>query len=213
MNYPILMADIIDSGRKDSKVLIHQFKKIVASINTSRKLNFLSPLTITLGDEFQGIVDTIPNGLKIILEIEELIIEHLYDLKFRYVLSFGAIDTEINSNIAYEMLGKGLTKARKSLNELKKNQNSRFHVQLDSKNNEYEEIINKAFVVYQSFIDSWKVKDYKIIWQFLNRRHYKVVAKNVNLDESSAWRRERSLRMHEYFTTKDIVLFLIAKLK
>ena len=61
-------------------------------------------MTITLGDEFQGVIDSTENAIKVIFEIEEEIINNNQDLKLRYVINKGKIDTPINKNIAYEML-------------------------------------------------------------------------------------------------------------
>ncbi|HEY1010225.1 MAG: SatD family protein [Daejeonella sp.] len=209
MNYPILMADIINSGKKDSRLLMSQLRDIVTAINNKGKV--VSPLTITLGDEFQGITSSIPDGIKTILNIEELIITNQFDLKLRYVLNYGKIDTKINTKTAYEMLGRGLTEARKSLNELK-NEDSRFLISLGDNMKDTAEIINQAFIIYQSFVDSWKINDYPIVAEFFKTNDYKVVAEKVNLDRSSAWRRRKSLKMHEYETIKNIIVTLLKPL-
>ena len=209
MNYPILMADIINSGKKDSKLLMAQLKEIVGLINKEGQL--LSPLTITLGDEFQGITNSISNGIKTIIEIEEIIIENHFDLKLRYVLNYGRIDTESNTKTAYEMLGEGLTEARNSLNELK-SKDSRFLILLGQGMKDTADLLNKTFIIYQSFADSWKINDYPIVAEFLKTDDYKIVAEKVNLDKSSAWRRRKSLNMHEYETIKNIILTLLKPL-
>lgn len=209
MNYPILMADIINSGKKDSQLLMTQLKEIVKLIN--KKPHIVSPLTITLGDEFQGLTDTIANGVKTIIDIEEIIIENQFDLKLRYVLNYGRIDTRINTKAAYEMLGEGLTEARNSLNELK-GKDARILILLGDKMIDISDILNKAFIIYQSFADSWKLNDYPIVAEFLKTDDYKIVAEKVKLDKSSAWRRRRSLKMHEYETIKNIILTLLKPL-
>lgn len=206
MNYPILMADIINSGKKDSRLLMSQLKDIVGSTNKKGKL--VSPLTITLGDEFQGITGSVADGIKTILEIEELIITNQFDLKLRYVLNYGKIDTKINTKTAYEMLGQGLTEARKNLNELK-NEDGRFLILLGDKMKDLADLINQTFIIYQSFVDSWKTNDYPIVAEFLKTNDYKVVAEKVKLDRSSAWRRRKSLKMQEYETIKNIILTLL----
>lgn len=208
MELPILMADVIDSGRKNASLLMQQIKDVVSIINKEKSKNLVSPLTITLGDEFQGLTNTIENGIKTIFDIEELIIDKQYDFKLRYVLLYGDVDTEINKNIAYEMLGNGLTSARKELNTLKNN-DSRFQIRLNKNNVKKEEYLNKAFCIYQSFVDSWKEKDLKIVKEFLIHEDYKIVAQNVNIDQSNAWRRKKSLNIHEYKDIKKIILFIL----
>lgn len=202
------MADVIASTKLNSDLLIKQFRFLVDSINNNRPNQLKSPLTITLGDEFQGVIDSIENGIDIIFEMEELRIEHDFDFKLRYVLYQGQIDTEINKNIAYQMLGEGLTKARESLSSLKKS-NNRFLIFLEdqAKSN----ALNKAFSIYQNLVDSWKKKDIALVKEFLKHDNYKVVAKITGIDPSNAWRRKKSLNMTSYNYCKEIILILLKK--
>ncbi|GAB2633203.1 SatD family protein [Belliella aquatica] len=203
---PILMADVIASTKLNSDILMKQFRLLVDSINNNRHNQLKSPLTITLGDEFQGVIDTIENGIDIIFDMEELRIVHDFDFKLRYVLHEGQIDTEINKNIAYQMLGEGLTKARESLSILKKS-NNRFLIQLEdqAKSN----ALNKAFSIYQNVVDSWKKKDVALVKEFLKNDDYKVVAKIADIDPSNAWRRKNSLNIKIYKYCKEIILILL----
>lgn len=202
------MADVINSGRKNSSLLMQQLKDVVAIVNRQKSKNLISPLTITLGDEFQGLTNTMENGVKTIFDIEEIILDKQYDLKLRYVLLYGEIDTKINNKIAYEMLGEGLTNARKDINSLK-NKDARFHIRLNKNEEKKEQYLNKAFFIYQNFVDSWKEKDLEIVKQFLLHEDYKIVAQNVNIDQSNAWRRKKSLNIHEYNDIKKIILFIL----
>lgn len=67
----ILMADIISSRNYPSKNLINDFKSIVQSTNNKYKEQMISPLTITLGDEFQGVINDLKSSISIILYMEE----------------------------------------------------------------------------------------------------------------------------------------------
>jgi hypothetical protein len=211
MDFPILMADIIDSGHKSSNLLMIQFKNVVTILNEKHRENIISPLTITLGDEFQGICNTIESGIKIIFDIEEIILNHHYDFKLRYVLLYGKIDTEINKNTAYEMLGEGLTAARNELVILKK-KDARFSFRLQTNERIKETYLNKAFFIYQNFVDSWKEKDRAIVNEFLKHEDYKIVAQNININPSNAWRRKKSLSIIEYKDIKEIILVLNSKI-
>ncbi|WP_194976821.1 SatD family protein [Aquiflexum lacus] len=200
---PILMADIKGSSKVPAEKLMKQFRALVGKVNTDRKENIKSPLTITLGDEFQGVIDTFENGIKIIFELEEEIVSSEFDFKLRYVLLEGQIDTEINEDIAYQMLGSGLTSARKDLEELKKG-DRRFLIKSDK--DPKDVYLNKAFNIYQNFVDSWKEK--ALVKEFLNFDDYKIVAKHIGLDPSNAWRRKRSLNIVEYKDIKDLILVI-----
>lgn len=205
MKHIILMADIIKSRNGEPKKLMAHFKKLVSEINISKRKGIVSPLTITLGDEFQGIVKNIETGVEIIFKIEELIIKECLELKLRYILHSGQIDTTINKKVAYEMLGPGLTAARSLLMNLKRD-SARFTINTDHKIDSY---INKSLFLYQSIVDSWKKKDLKIVANFLEFGDYKTVAEHANVDISSAWRRKKSLKITEYLYAKELILYLI----
>ena len=205
MKYFILMADIIQSREYKPTNLMQNFKKICDNINKKYKESFLSPITITLGDEFQSIVGSLKDGIEIIINFEEEIIYSKKYFKLRYVLNYGDIDTQINPDKAYEMLGPGLTDARNML-EVEKHKDKRFII--DVKNSKLTLQLNLAFFLFQSIVDKWKYKDYKTISAFLKHNDYKKVAKVIKKDVSSAWRREKSLKIDEYSAAKKLLYSL-----
>lgn len=202
----ILMADIISSRQTSQAKLMDDFKKIVHAVNTSAKESILSPLTITLGDEFQGVPSDLLSALKVIVELEEQMIARDARFKLRYVVFEGRIETKINPAVAHEMLGPGLTEARNLLGELK-NSNDRFHVNItDIKKSA---VLNDAFRIYQGIVDGWQAdKDYEIVTSFLELGDYKMVADKLNRDRSLMWKRERSQNIKEYVSLKNIISYL-----
>ncbi|MBU3661503.1 MAG: hypothetical protein FGM14_16690 [Flavobacteriales bacterium] len=206
-NY-ILMCDIIGSRNLDQVVTIEQFKKCTSHINKKYANSLLSPLTITLGDEFQGIVQNLNDSIQILIDLEEFIIENNFKFKLRYVVNYGKIETKINNKIAYEMLGEGLTNARIIMNELK-NSSHRFNFIID--NLEKEIIINNSFIIFQNIIDNWNInKDNQLISNFLKFKDYKIVAEKMNKERSLIWKREKSLNLASYNSSK-IILQTISK--
>ena len=201
------MADIQDSGSKNSINIMDFFRQIVDEINAVFKKNIESPLTITLGDEFQGVVKNVPNAISIIYYIEELIVKNNIDFKLRYVINEGKIDTEINPIRSYEMLGKGLTDARNQLNELKKTK-SRFFISLNSQPKNI--VLNESFLVFQNIIDDWNIKkDQEILAHFIDLEDYKKVALAVNKDKSQIWKRNKNLNIDSYFAIKRVILSIV----
>ncbi len=204
MKYPILMADIIDSRYSESSALMYEFKNLVFYINKLKKNDLISPLTITLGDEFQGIASSIESAINLIFLSEEFLLSNELHFKLRYVLNYGTIDTPINNDIAYEMLGEGLSEARTKLNHLKES-NRRFLIILNIEQENLEKILNDSFQIYQYFVDTWKVEEYNLVGEFLAQKDYKIIAKELNLHRSSTWRRQKSLNIEEYETVKRII--------
>ena len=75
------------------------FRKKIDDLNNSYSL--ISPITITLGDEFQGIVESLEQGITIIFDLERVLSSEDYPFQLRYALGYGHILTPINSEIAH----------------------------------------------------------------------------------------------------------------
>lgn len=198
------MADIIRSTQLDGADLMQDFKRLVAQINEEFAEDLLSPLTITLGDEFQGITNALETTIDIIFQIDKYLLA--MDFNVRYSINFGKIDTSINSKEAYEMLGAGLTAARRNLTELKTS-NERAII------GGYDQLVNDqfnyAFALYYHFYDDWTEAERAIVLDFFNGNDYKAVAKHFNKDISSMWRKEKSLCLKEFKTTKLLIRSLL----
>jgi hypothetical protein len=204
--YYILMADIIGSRKKNSNLMMKDFCKLIAKINIGYQNNFLSPLTITLGDEFQSVVKSLSAGIEIIFAIEEVILEREMDFKLRYVLYFGSIDTKVNRKIAYGMFGAGLTESRHLL-EGNKTKRSRFLISTDK--NDLSEKLMLALGMLQSILDGWSLKERRIVKEFLLYDDYKKIAKRLKKDVSLLWRRRKSLKIEEFQMIKKLIRLLV----
>lgn len=224
--YYILMADVIGSSTLDSQVLFKKFHQIIDEVNNDFKHQIISPLTITLGDEFQGIIDNLYNSVNLIFEIEERIIKYGLDFQLRYVLGHDVIETEINKEIAHGMLGRGLNKVRATLEQSKtkrsvisnsknysnrkRDVNERFIFNLP-RNSEMEKLLNLSFSIYQLLHSNWKQKDNEIIYELLKGSDYKDIADKLNKDRSLIWRREKNLDVKEYLSLKELILMNLYK--
>jgi hypothetical protein len=198
----ILMADIIKSGLMTPGLLMQKFKEISRLINSDYEDRLYSPITITLGDEFQTVARSYKDGIQVIIAFEEMIIREKANFKIRYVLKYGEIKTPLNKEAAYGMLGPGLTEARKLLAE-KKRSAQRFHFFL--KDVVASEKMSLAFILYQSLVDRWKIDDFALITELLKESDYKIVAKKLGKDTSLIWRRKKSLKINEYLAMKKLI--------
>ena len=207
-NYYILMADVKDSRLKKGSKLINSLLSIVKEKNKTYKSLFLSPLTVTLGDEFQSVLKSFADAIKIIIAIEEELIKENLDFKLRYILHYGVIDTPINSEIAYNMYGQGLISAREMLEKNKKIKDKRIYI--SCKNLKSSNIIELAFQNFTSYIDKWNKKDYKLIYSLIHQgdKTEKEIADDLNYDPAGISRRKRTLKIIEYKNLKNIIYFL-----
>ncbi len=203
----ILMADVVDSAGFNEITLQQNLKGAVAYINSKFAKNILSPLTITLGDEFQAVIKNLSKGIDIIFELEEYILIKKLAFQLRYVFLNGKINTPINSEIAYGMLGEGLSEARKTIESLKKSEH-RYHIQ--TLKNKQSEAITKAFIVYQHILETWSSESEKdIVSLFLQNYDYKAIALKMDKTRSQIWKREKSLQISSYFAIKKVICYLV----
>lgn len=209
MKHFILMADIINSGKKEQKPLMEDFKNLIEEINKIYKTDISSPLTITLGDEFQGIIKNLAASIQIILTLEENRIHKKLNFKLRYVLNQGEIETPVNEKIAYEMLGSGLTEARLKLND-SKYKKFRFNISID--NFLQQSVLNDAFIIFEKITDKWSFKnDYDLASNFIQFKDYKIVSEKMNKTRSLIWKREKTLQIESYNATKNIMHTITSK--
>lgn len=202
----ILMADVISSGEKDQNQLMIDFKDLVEDINKSYKEKIISPLTITLGDEFQGVIVNLEALVGIVISLEENIIHKKFNFKLRYVMLEGEIETPINKKIAYEMLGVGLTDARYKLNQLKL-EKLRFGIFIDDKLQ--NEILKNAFLIFDGITRKWSlISDYELVSSFIKFSDYKIIAELMSKTRSQIWKREKTLNIESYNSAKKIIYLI-----
>jgi len=204
----ILMADVIRSRVEDQARLIADFSRLCDAANRTFRARLESPLTITLGDEFQCVPDSWLHGVELILHLEEESIRRGLGFRMRYVLVRGLIETPINRKIGYGMLGAGLTHARELLQEAKKS-TARFR--LEGGPEPGTTFLNRLFVVYSSLRDAWRpAADFALVAAFLDEDDYRTVARSLGKNPSQIWKRRRSLQVVPYLALRKTILEIAA---
>ena len=203
MEHFILMAEVIQTKDINKDAVDSDLKNVTSVINKIHKNKFITTLDILFDNEFQGITNSLQHAIEIIFDIEECLIENSLDFKLKYVLYHDYIKTIHSKHSAYERLGLGLIDARDRLKLIKKTE-SRF---LIATNNEKTSLyLNNLFLIYVDYFDSCKKNDFELVSAFLNNKNYKEVASLFNLNMSSGWRREKSLKLKQYYTIKEMIL-------
>ena len=201
------MADIVGSSKRKGKTLMNDFKLAVAWANKRGKLHITSPLTITLGDEFQGVVKDAHSALQIVFDLEQYLMRLKSPFKLRYVIHEGEIETQVNRKNAYEMLGPGLTLAREALVILKP---SRYRFKVSLEDEAISRKLMLALIIYQGIVDRWTTAQQKVVsafWEELS--DYRKVAKKLKKDPTVMWRRKKSLMIDEISSLKKLMLLIL----
>lgn len=198
----IVMADVVRSTSYDGNELMGEFKRIVEECNYAHKDTLLSPFTITLGDEFQGVAASLRAAVDSILFLEDRVLTVRPAFSLRYVLVYGAIDTPINPAIAHGMVGSGLASAREMLT---KKRRGRQRFQLDLGGSSYAEELRMVFRLLELLSTHWKEKDYILIRELLWSSDDKAIALRFGKTTSQIWKRRKTLQIEEYTIAKKLL--------
>jgi hypothetical protein len=197
----ILMADIIGSSDRPGKRLMRRFLEMVDGVNAGNADRLLSPLTVTLGDEFQGVPESVDAAVDLIIALEQQRVHQQADFLLRYVIVEGVIETPLNPVRAHEMLGPGLTRAREQLAGLKSS-DRRLHVELRPRHERKQDLLQDAGSLYLWITGGWSDKYLKTVSLFLQDKSYNDIARTLRVDLSTAYRRYDSLGMQAYLTAR-----------
>jgi hypothetical protein len=128
--YAVLMGDIVDSENSPSLNAVHRaFNAAIDSANDKHVANIVSPLTITLGDEFQGLLTGLAHAWDAAADLSMKLM--LAKISCRFVIGVAELETPLNTKKAWNMMGGGLSAARDKLNDKRPRNAYRFSLPND----------------------------------------------------------------------------------
>ena len=159
--YYAIIGDIKNSKEIDNRYEVqNKLKKILDDINLKYKADIKANFLITLGDEFQGLL----NSPAFAIEIVKYIQRELYPVKLRFGIGMGEISTVINEKAAIGADGPAFYAAREIINFLKNEEkhlkNQAPDIQIEYYNSKSIEIdeINIMLALIKVIEDSWTDK-------------------------------------------------------
>ena len=206
--YIAIIGDFINS--KQLKERQSAQEKLVATLSeiNSAFLDSLScKFTITLGDEFQGLLHQGENLLTIIERIETA----LHPVKIRFAIGIGTISTAIDPTNPLSSDGPAFYHARDAINQLKtkaaKNKVVPTNITLKSAaNSNTDELINSLFAYLYQTKTRWTVRQRAVIDCYRqNNEKQKETAIKLGVNQSSV---QRALQAAGYYTYKNTVVSL-----
>ena len=201
----ILMGDIIRSHTYDARILRHEFIELVSSCNQEFERSILSPYTVTLGDEFQGVSRSLRSLLNSIFYLEETALQRKLQFRMRFVAVHGLIDTPINKLKAHSMMGTGLTRARMILTD-KRRGTPRFRFELTDGN--MTKHLTRLFLVIDGLILRWKPDEGPLLLEMVNNTNNEDVGIKYKKNRTQIWKRRKHLFIDEYRALKETILDL-----
>ena len=128
--YAVLMGDLVDSeGYADPEQLHAAFNAAIERQNVALAADMMSPLTITLGDEFQGLLTSLVAAAWTARQIRFDLLRQ--DIDCRFVIGLVDLKTPINAERAWNMMGPGFAAARERLGEKRAPSRYRFSLSQD----------------------------------------------------------------------------------
>lgn len=156
--YIAIIGDIKNSKNIEERGKFqNKLNKILNEINEIYSDSISSNFTITLGDEFQGLLHSGEH----VMDIIQYIKKESYPIKIRFGIGIGAITTDINSAISIGADGPGYYKARDSIEQLKvlekKNESTYGDIQIkiDGDNNLQELSLNSILKLMYCIEKDW----------------------------------------------------------
>jgi len=201
-DYHILMGNV-RGHVYDAMRLKNEFQDLVVTCNKRFQQRIISPYSITLGDEFQGVADSRKSMIETIFYLEEESLNRQLKIEIRYVGLEGKIETPINSINAHGMIGEGLRTGREQLGD-KGRGKPRFKIVLRDLQSANE--INQLFFVVDGIRSRWNVNDGPLIVEMINHQHDAEVGNIFNKTRSQIWKRRKTLQIQEYCILKSLII-------
>ena len=167
--YVAIIGDMKGSKKIENRNDVQEkLKKILGKINVKYGQDISAKFTITLGDEFQGLLCNGKNVLNIVEEIQR----KMYPVEIRFGIGVGAITTEINPELAIGADGPSYHRARNAIEFLKKNERKNkthsfnIRIEIDEEKEPIAEMLNTIFSLSAVIKNSWTDRQREIIWDF-----------------------------------------------
>ena len=163
---------------------------------------------ITLGDEFQGLLEiTAP-----ILEIIKYIQREIYPIKLRFGVGIGNVSTLINHEAAIGADGPAFYAAREMIEFLREQEKKLKKQAADIQISVYEkkcfetEEINAMFSLLKIIEDSWTEKQRYTIWDMMiHQGSQKMCAERMDITQSTVARRLADGKYIIYQRTMEVI--------
>lgn len=154
--YCVVIGDISKSRElKDRAAIQEQFKAAIEEINQKFTDCIVSKFLITIGDEFQGVLNDAAKSYDVIVAMREL----LYPVEFVFGVGVGTITTEIAPE-AIGMDGPAFHNARAALEEGKE---ERYEVRYRGVGEPFDYLINAILVLIEALKRKWTEHQFKVV--------------------------------------------------
>lgn len=215
--YIAIIGDIVESKKLSDRYEIQlKLQNVLDDINVKYSEDISSKFMITLGDEFQGLLNNGKNVLNIITYIEI----KMYPVKIRFGIGIGKIETEINPDLPFGADGSAYHNAREMVTNLKniekQNKKSDADIMICSDGNhaDLELLLNTILSLCTTIKQKWTDRQREIVYDcIMNGDNQKVAAMRLGINQPSV---QKGISNADYYTYKesiDVVSCVLAEIK
>lgn len=178
----VLMGDLVGSEEAASAKAVHQiFNRAIARAN--KRHAPLSPLTITLGDEFQGLLSSFVGAWSLAAELRLGLLND--GVSCRFVVGAVTLETPLNRTRAWNMMGPGLADAREKLNDKSSANAYRFSFPNESVIVALMEAVGASLTHVEQ---GWTETQVRYFWQRAEGRAIARIAKDLGVSQRGVYK-------------------------
>lgn len=187
-----ITGDLVRSREiKERSKIQSKIKSILEKVNRRFGKVILVKFSITIGDEFQGLITSLKQSYSIIKEINK----YLYPLNICFGVGEGKISTKIGKRTT-EMDGECFFLSRKALIKAKKRRQSLIY---QTNNNSRDIFINTIIMLQDAIKQNWKDLHYQRVWEYEKYGTTEKVAKKKGVSSQAI---SKALRVAKYSEIK-----------
>jgi hypothetical protein len=209
--FAVVMGDIVDSEKaSSSRTLSRKFNSAITIANSKFEDSLASPLTITLGDEFQGLSRSATRGFEIITNLRFELLRK--KVSCRFVLGIVDLKTEVNSDKAWNMMGAGFAQARKRLNEKSDPNAYRFSIDNGSteKESPTQRLLNAVGISLTMVEGQWTETQQRYIQLRQSNNSAEQIAKRLMIGPRSYYKVLEAAKWHYHTEQREAILYALA---
>lgn len=190
INYVAIIGDIKDSKKTNNRYQVQEkLKACLKTINMKYENQICSKFTITLGDEFQGLLHSAQDLLKIIQEIEF----EIHPIRLRFGLGVGDITTQVIKENALGSDGPAYHYAREAIQVVHEQETKRSkyftNIYIKENNDLRIKLINMSLASYAYFFNQWGDDTVDTIRIIMEGKTQEEAAKQLKISQSAVVQR------------------------
>jgi hypothetical protein len=182
-SYLVVIGDLVDSKKLSKSVrkrTQHSLETVLKNIN-QESAHIISPYTITLGDEFQGVYQKADDLFQHLWAI----MAEIHPVTVRVSIGVGEITTTINNEHTLGMDGPVFHKARERIDQMKKKEHL---LSISTDNMRFDRLVNSTFRILGANLRGWNKNRFSILHKQYEGKDVKQIAGEVSLSEVAVYK-------------------------